>query len=298
MPERIYKFTILILFGICFLGFGISPVFAALVNINTADIAELDTLDGIGPAYAQRIIDYRNQNGPFVKIEDIKNVSGIKEDIFSKIKDYITVGSVSGEAALAPSQSSVHYSAEPVSEAEEIEPEFILNAGRDRIGAVGSPIEFRVETNYSYSRQNIFSWNFGDGTQGGGPVLNHVYEYPGEYVVVLTAPVGKREMISRVNVKIIDPKLSVKSATPERIEVANNSEYEVNLFGRTLVFGEKAFAFPRDTIIRPGRNISFSSRVTGLTPNNIYETMILVKRDKSEQITFIQNQIASLICRP
>ncbi|MDO8590056.1 MAG: helix-hairpin-helix domain-containing protein [bacterium] len=65
---------------------------AALVNINIAGSSELQTLNGIGPAYAQRIIDYRNTNGPFEKIEDIKNVSGIGNVTFSNIKDYITVG--------------------------------------------------------------------------------------------------------------------------------------------------------------------------------------------------------------
>ena len=62
------------------------------VNINTADIYTLMTLDGIGEIYAQRIIDYREANGPFEKIEDIQNVPGIGEKRFEVIKDRITVG--------------------------------------------------------------------------------------------------------------------------------------------------------------------------------------------------------------
>lgn len=62
-----------------------------LININTADISELDRLPGIGPAFAQRIIDYRNTNGPFKSIEEIKNVPGIGEKKFSQIKDLITI---------------------------------------------------------------------------------------------------------------------------------------------------------------------------------------------------------------
>jgi competence protein ComEA len=62
-----------------------------LVNINTADIAELSTLSGIGASRAQAIIDYRERNGAFTSIEDIKNVDGIKDGLFSKIKDKITV---------------------------------------------------------------------------------------------------------------------------------------------------------------------------------------------------------------
>lgn len=62
------------------------------ININTADLYELMRLDGIGETYAQRIIDYRNANGPFTDISDIKNVSGIGEKRFEAIKDSITVG--------------------------------------------------------------------------------------------------------------------------------------------------------------------------------------------------------------
>ncbi len=64
---------------------------AALVNINTADLSQLDTLPGIGPALAQRIIDYRDLNGSFTAIEDIKNVSGIGDKKFDALKDLITV---------------------------------------------------------------------------------------------------------------------------------------------------------------------------------------------------------------
>ena len=62
-----------------------------IININTANQSELTTLSGIGDAKAQAIIDYRNTNGYFKSIEDIKNVSGIGDVIFAKIKDYITV---------------------------------------------------------------------------------------------------------------------------------------------------------------------------------------------------------------
>src|SRR5574338_517531 len=63
-----------------------------LININTATAAELDTLPGIGPTTAQKIIDYRQQNGPFVAKEDIINVSGIGPGTYERIKDLITVG--------------------------------------------------------------------------------------------------------------------------------------------------------------------------------------------------------------
>lgn len=64
---------------------------SGLVNINTASLAELTTVSGIGEGRAQAIIAYREQNGSFQSIEDIKKVDGIKDGLFSKIKDKITV---------------------------------------------------------------------------------------------------------------------------------------------------------------------------------------------------------------
>lgn len=62
-----------------------------LISINSANKEQLCTLPGIGPSLAQRIIDYRNNIGSFLNIEDIKNVSGIGDAKFNKIKQYITL---------------------------------------------------------------------------------------------------------------------------------------------------------------------------------------------------------------
>lgn len=61
------------------------------VNINTADLATLQTLNGVGPSTAQKIIDYRNANGKFKSIDDLKKISGIGEKTFAKFKDQICV---------------------------------------------------------------------------------------------------------------------------------------------------------------------------------------------------------------
>lgn len=61
------------------------------ININKATQTELETIPGVGPSTALKILDYREKNGKFSKIEDIKNVSGIGDAKYEKIKDYITV---------------------------------------------------------------------------------------------------------------------------------------------------------------------------------------------------------------
>lgn len=61
------------------------------VSINGASLDEFITLKGIGPIMAQRIIDYRNLNGPYKSLEDIKNVKGIGDKVFSNIIDFITL---------------------------------------------------------------------------------------------------------------------------------------------------------------------------------------------------------------
>lgn len=71
----------------------VSPQDTDLVNINTATSFELETLPGIGPTIAQKIIEYREQNGPFLSTEDIINVPGIGPGTYERIKGLITVGS-------------------------------------------------------------------------------------------------------------------------------------------------------------------------------------------------------------
>jgi competence protein ComEA len=74
----------------------------AVVNINSASKEQLEKLDGIGPVKAQAIIDYRKKNGPFKKVEDIKNVDGIGDATFSTIrKDLVLSGTTTGPGKAA-----------------------------------------------------------------------------------------------------------------------------------------------------------------------------------------------------
>ena len=61
------------------------------ISINKASYEELITLPGIGPKTAERIIEYRNTYGPFWTLEDIKNVKGIGDKKYARLKEYITI---------------------------------------------------------------------------------------------------------------------------------------------------------------------------------------------------------------
>jgi competence protein ComEA len=64
---------------------------SAPINLNSATQAQLESLPGVGPKAAQRILDYRKQNGSFKKIEDLMNVKGFGEKTFLKLKPMLTV---------------------------------------------------------------------------------------------------------------------------------------------------------------------------------------------------------------
>ena len=79
---------------------------AAIVNLNTASVKDLETLPGIGAKTAERIIEYRQKNGPFKKIEELMNVQGIGEKSFLKLKPQLTVAPANASRffELRPSQ--------------------------------------------------------------------------------------------------------------------------------------------------------------------------------------------------
>jgi competence protein ComEA len=80
------------------------PPVASAININTAASADLEKLPGIGPKTAERIVEYRQKNGPFKKIEELMNVRGVGEKNFLKLKDMVNVGAAKPERVASQQQ--------------------------------------------------------------------------------------------------------------------------------------------------------------------------------------------------
>ncbi|AYG05519.1 hypothetical protein D7I44_17330 [Gryllotalpicola protaetiae] len=70
---------------------GSGPGPDAKVDLNTATLEQLETLPRVGPAMAQRIVDWRTQNGKFASVDDLKNVTGIGDKTFADLKDLVVV---------------------------------------------------------------------------------------------------------------------------------------------------------------------------------------------------------------
>ena len=313
--KAFFRFLIVFLFIIAISVTVISYVRAqTLININTASLIQLDTLPGVGPATALSIID----NRPYAAASEISRADGIGEpgsSSYENIINLITVGvtspapEVETPSSVANSSSSSgddQVSSAPIySELKTTEKSIKINIGKDRTGSVGSPIFFKAEVNLLI-QNGEFRWNFGDGSVGYGKEAIHVYEYPGEYVVVMTLGSMGGESV-RINVKVIDPEFSIVIATPEVIEIKNNSKHEASLSGRLVAVGEIYFAFPHDTFVKPGASIFFSSAVTGLFPRDASSVSLItvghveqpklmakIEQEKLKQIASIQGKIASL----
>lgn len=202
---------------------------------------------------------------------------------------------------------STHYGAASLTNTE-TDTKFEVGAGRERMSTVGTPIEFKAGSNKEINNKTIFQWSFGDGAVGSGEVINHSYLYPGEYVVVLNVSGPDGQAVSRTNVRIVPPELSISFVSPERIEITNNSKNETNLFGRAVVSGARIFVFPKDTIIKAGQKISFGSEITGLIPSSATGISLVVvgtevrpqkvlaeiEEQRLEQIARIQSQLRVL----
>ena len=251
---------------------------AALVNINTADQAALETLNGIGPSKAQAIISYRTQNGPFANIEDIMNVSGIGTATFNGIKDYITVGDTgTTQTTTTATTNNTQTQTETETQTQGSAagpPALTVRITTDARATAGGGSYF-LATAYGMEGLPLpnprFIWNFGDGAAAEGARVFHTYSYPGRYAVSVTAAYHYSAGVARTIVEAASAAVSLEAEGDGSLLLRSNSSKEANIGLWSLVDGGKSYVIPEDTIILAGEGVRFAAAITGLagTPASV-----------------------------
>lgn len=251
--------------------FGLSVHAAGLVDINTAGKDELMTLNGIGEVKAQAIIDYRGTNGPFAKIEDIRNVKGIGDVTYANIKDSITVSGTQQAQTQEETQSDSDTETQTVPASDTEAPSnssskpsaTSLDIVGKNTGIAGATMHFKGEAvkGSGFSKSG-FSWNFGDGTTGKGEIVDHMYPYPGKYVLTLSAPALGSDQEVRMTVDIAAPAFAVVAEQDGTIAITNQAKREADIGGWFFAGGGTFFPIPEKTIVLPGETLRFVPAVT------------------------------------
>jgi len=247
---------------------------ATLVNINTADSATLQTLNGIGPSKAQAIIDYRTQNGPFAKIEDIQNVSGIGPSTYANIKDYITVSGESQtqtqSAATTTQTESTQTQTQPATQTgAALPPELSAQITTNPQALVGAGTSFDGAARNSSGEPLLsgvrYMWNFGDGSVAEGKHVLHTYRYPGTYSVELSVAYNFSSTLVRIKLPVVVPSINLVSEGDGSLTIYNEAGSDLDIGLWALVDGAaKPFVVPEGTVVIANQGVRFGAAATGL----------------------------------
>ncbi len=261
------------------------------IDINTATIEELQIITGIGPVYAQRIID----NRPFSSIDDLININGIGEKTLQKIKDqglaYLPEDTSEPETSTTTPSNETNEistpSTSPNNQPSNQAP--IAKAGPDITALTNQEIFFDGTASSDPENDSLtYFWNFGDGATDNQATTTHIYQYPGEYLVVLEVDDGKLTNTDFVKISIYSDNLIIsefipnpegKDAENEWIEIYNQGEQTADLSNWQLddmPDGSKPFTLPQNTLIFPKEFVVFQRLITKLALNNDEDQVRLI----------------------
>jgi len=143
---------------------------------------------------------------------------------------------------------------------------FQVSAGRERLGFVGNALNFVAKNNLKNENQTVkYLWSFGDGTKEEGGSVSHIYEFPGEYSVVLNATFAGENAVSRTEIKVMEPSVALVSADQEKITLKNSALSEINLNNWSLDNGHERFIFPLDTIVGGNKSLTLARKAAKIS---------------------------------
>jgi competence ComEA-like helix-hairpin-helix protein len=249
-----------------------------LININTADATLLDSLPHVGPSTAQKIIDYRNANGPFATIEDLQKVSGIGSGSnYADIAPLITVGNASQAVPLVASSTDTTASSTPPAATPLSTPSastyapppsaltVTVSGSSAALLEVPLHLSARVTTKsgaVDTTAQIVWSW--GDGSSSSGTEVEKVYHYAGTYLVTAVASDGATKARGELLVTVTPAAAQVSAVSGEGITIANGSADRLDLSGWLLSSGNGTFRIPEGMTILPQASALLPSIITNL----------------------------------
>jgi len=184
-----------------------------------------------------------------------------------------------------------------------------VEAGRERLGFLHTPLEFKAYSQDKKTGKNVsnarYYWTFGDGSSAEGNIVSHTYLFAGTYNVVLNSSSGEEDAVDITKVKIIEPKVKM-IYTDSYVEFINENSTDLNIGGWKIKGNDREYLLPRDTIISANGNIkipflmlgsvSESDKLGVVYPDNqlAFETSRVLGEEKQKQITEISQKLAML----
>lgn len=147
--------------------------------------------------------------------------------------------------------------------------DFEVTSGRTRLGLVDTALEFRavVRKGASATSSIDHAWSMGDGSVRHGTVINHTYQFPGSYSVVLNSSSRASSAVSRVTVRITEPQISIIGLTNQYVEIENRGSFEINIGGWSFQTEDGRFIVGTDTMVAPRGSLKIAfSFVPGFPP--------------------------------
>lgn len=172
-------------------------------------------------------------------------------------------------AKTASPGSSAHASQTPLSGVSLERLVLLADAGRARFSIAGSPVRFvgRATRGGEIVSPSNFVWSFGDGSQGEGGELEHVFTHAGFYNVVLNVKDGGDSAVARTTVRVEPALISIGAISPvdDSVEIVNGVAGEVNIGGFLVMASGQTFRFPADTILGARERIILDRSVTNFS---------------------------------
>lgn len=202
----------------------------------------------------------------------------------------IAVDSGEGSEQEESSQAQSGSSSTPPASNFPTEQQIFASAGGDRNVIVGADSMFEGEA-LGLQKQPLdgarYVWNFGNGETKEGQNVLHYYEYPGEYVVMLSVSSGQYSATDRIVVEAIASELVLSKVESDFVEIHNESNKELNLSWWQLDSAGERFMIPKDTIILANKKLIFAKNITGLD-TSIKEGVSLLYPNGVEAVSFFQ----------